>query len=73
MELGELESKRGYVVGAAGRLREKLGLKSVSDADQIANIHRRKGWEYDPKDPKRIKIVSEYVRPKFTPRPKKGK
>ena len=43
--MNELEKERGYIVGAAARIREKLGLPAVSEGDAIKNIEARKIFE----------------------------
>ena len=52
MSLSELEKERGYIVGAAARIREKMGhappfrnLPAVSEEDAIKNIEARKIFE----------------------------
>ena len=45
MDLAKLEGTRGYPVGVAAKVREKLGLPVVSEVDAIANIEARIKWE----------------------------
>ena len=45
MNLSQLEKERGYIVGAAARIREKLGLPAVSEEDAIKNIEAQKIFE----------------------------
>ena len=45
MSLSELETERGYIAGAGSRLREKMGLKSVDDAEQHRRIIARVRFE----------------------------
>ena len=80
-ELDELEKSGGYVIGAAARIREKLGLPGRGVRESIDTIlgNRSDGGgagqieldaARDGRDVKKEKI--ERVRGFFNPQPKKG-
>ena len=66
MTLAELEGKRGYCVGAADRLRGRLGLPIPSDVDRIARIEAN----IDREDRKVKFIERELAVPNMSPQPK---
>ena len=63
MNLAELESKRGYVVGAADRLREKLGLPIPDEGSRIAKIEVNMEKSF-------VILPSEIAVSNFKPQPK---
>ena len=72
MSLSELETERGYIAGVGSRLREKMGLKPVDDAEQKRRIISRIRFEESNFKPF-IGVKSEVV---HNPQPKskwKGK
>ena len=67
MNLAELESKRGYVVGCASRLRERLGLPGVAEEVAIKAIMGQIELESHKFTP------GVLAKANFNPQPKTGK
>ena len=62
-ELAELEKERGYVVGAADRIREKLGLPIPDLENRIATIHKNMNKSF-------VILPPELAVPNMNPQPK---
>ena len=63
MTLAELESKRGYCVGAADRIREKVGLSIPDESVRVALIEKNMDKSF-------VILPPELAVPNMKPQPK---